>query len=250
MNTFNQINLPLTFIREFEIFTGAISVIRAELPALEKNISAFLQENEIENYQQYTHQRRQQSFLLGRFSAKLAIHTWLGVPCTAVQLTTGVFKQPIVLLNNELKPQVSISHGDDYGAAIAFSELHPMGIDIEKIAAEKIQVIQTQLTLAEIALINQFEDNLLAPLTTLLWSAKEALSKTLRSGMMAPFSIYEIKNIMKQENYWEGEFKNFYQYKFLGIQSKTLILVFVLPKKSQCDFDIAALTRWLQEVNA
>ncbi|WP_199925662.1 hypothetical protein [Paenibacillus bouchesdurhonensis] len=75
-----------------------------------------------------TYEKRQQSYLLGRYAAKAAIHVL--EPSFAMRdilISHGVFQQPIA--NHHLAHQIyiSISHRKELATAVAFEEAHPMG---------------------------------------------------------------------------------------------------------------------------
>src|SRR5882762_1639419 len=57
--------------------------------------------------------RRQRSYLLGRYAAKLALRDLLNEPdLRAIEVARGVFDQPIVLSPQNLAWSVTISHTD------------------------------------------------------------------------------------------------------------------------------------------
>jgi 4'-phosphopantetheinyl transferase len=70
-------------------------------------------------------------------------------------------------------------------------------------------------------------------LSTLIWTAKEALSKALTCGLMSPMEIFNLAGIYPLgRRIWGGLFQNFGQYKFIGWISRTVAMSVVLPKKS------------------
>ena len=80
-------------------------------------------------------------------------------------------------------------------------------------------------------------------LSTLIWTAKEALSKALTCGLMSPMEIFNLSEFYPLGyRIWGGLFQNFGQYKFIGWISRTVAMSVVLPKKSDAgenalDFD-------------
>lgn len=91
-------------------------------------------------------EKRIRSYLSGRFVAKQAIAALTGEDkLTHIGIQSGVFTQPIVISNKQ-NIQVSITHCEDYGAALAFPEAHPMGIDLEKINSSQNGVLAAQIT--------------------------------------------------------------------------------------------------------
>jgi 4'-phosphopantetheinyl transferase len=76
--------------------------------------------------------RRQRSYLLGRYAAKLALRDLLHESnLRAIEITRGVFDQPIARCARTQGWGVTISHADALAVALAFPAGHPMGIDIE-----------------------------------------------------------------------------------------------------------------------
>jgi 4'-phosphopantetheinyl transferase len=77
---------------------------------------------------------RQQSYLLGRYAAKLALRDLLQESdFRIIEIARGVFDQPIVLFAQKQRWGVTISHTDSLAVALAFQAGHPMGVDAERI---------------------------------------------------------------------------------------------------------------------
>jgi 4'-phosphopantetheinyl transferase len=93
-------------------------------------------------------------------------------------IQAGIFQQPVVV-SGKHNLQVSITHCDDFGAALAFPETDPMGIDIERIGPAQRAALERQMTEAEKERMN-FLPVAYDMGITLLWTAKEALSKVLK----------------------------------------------------------------------
>ncbi len=65
--------------------------------------------------------RRQQSYLLGRYAAKLALRDLLAEPdLRAIEIVRGVFEQPVVQCARSHRWCVSISHADSLAVVVAF----------------------------------------------------------------------------------------------------------------------------------
>jgi len=74
--------------------------------------------------------RRRQSYLLGRYAAKLTLRDLLQESdFRIIEIGRGVFDQPIVLFAQKQGWGVTISHTDSLAFALAFPTGHPMGID-------------------------------------------------------------------------------------------------------------------------
>jgi 4'-phosphopantetheinyl transferase len=175
--------------------------------------------------------RRQQSYLLGRYAAKIALQQALDEPdLKALEITPGVFGQPLVAHSSKRTPGISISHCAGFAVALTFPVGHPMGIDIENINPDRETTIRTQLSQRELKWVESGADQRLA-LTTLIWTVKEALSKALTSGLMSPIEIYHLSELNPIGNgIWAGFFEKFGQYRFVGWLVDGFALSIVLPK--------------------
>lgn len=211
-----------------------------QLLDLQKIADTFLHSDELHHYQELKFPRRQLSYLLGRYAAKNALKRLIVTPTklTDILIEYGVFKFPVVNCPTKNNVQVSWSHTGNACMALAFPEIHPMGIDLEKHDSEKNSVIASQLTREEITMINQYRDQDGDKLMTVFWTVKEALSKILRTGMMLPFEILTIKQIVLTERGWVSEFAHFSQYHALSFVIGDMICSLVYPKKTSLTIDI------------
>lgn len=192
-------------------------------------------------YDSLKFEKRIRSFLIGRYAAKKAVAALTGEASLAkILIQAGVFTQPIVTLPGHPNIQVSISHCDHLGTALAFPEAHPLGIDIEKIHLDKNDVLERQMTSAEIELIKTQPDSYESMLNV-LWTAKEALSKVIKTGLMTPLKIYEINKMEYHDDYFMSYYKNFGQYKTISFKIGNYICAIVHPMKTRLEMNIAAL---------
>ena len=121
-------------------------------------------------------------------------------------------------------PEVTISHCDEIAVALAFPSGHPMGVDIEQIDAERLVTIRSQMSSVERDWARSAGADELA-LSTLIWTAKEALSKALTCGLMSPMEIFNLSDFYPLgDRVWGGLFQNFGQYKFMGWISRTVAM--------------------------
>jgi phosphopantetheinyl transferase len=182
--------------------------------------------------------KRKNDYIQGRVAAKKALQCLYKVADPQIfNIKSGFFGQPIVisLLKRNFIADVSITHSHGKAAALAFTNEIPMGIDIEKIDLIKINNIANRLSKQEHEMIRtaqSVEERIFT-----LWSAKEALSKALLTGLNASFSIYEINNIKGIDNYIEGSFLHFHQYKFISFIEKGFAFSIVIPKNLLIKFD-------------
>jgi len=174
---------------------------------------------------------------MGRYAAKQAV----AALCVEKDLRTisiehGIFSQPVARNPWRQNIQVSITHCDDIGAAVAFPEAHPMGIDLEKVQDRHRAVLEKQLTAHEKTLFTSHFTSYQEFLTA-LWTVKEGLSKILKTGLTTPFSIFEVAKIGSEADKTFFEFKNFIQYRATTINLNGYVLAIVFPKKSGLVFD-------------
>lgn len=161
---------------------------------------------------------RKSSYLLGRISAKNAISTFIPAKTAmnSFKVGFGVFQFPVIEYLPYSDYQVSVRHCDASGISMAYPEAHPIGLDIEKINPEKVHSMISMFTQEEIALTNLYlKDKVLVYI--LLWTAKESLSKILKTGMMIDFKYLELDSPNYENVLYLGNFKNFSQYKSFSI---------------------------------
>lgn len=230
---------------EDKTFSSELCVSSRSLPELKKILQSFLHPNEVDYFHTLQFERRQHSYLLGRFVAKQAISRYLkNQLINEILIDYGVFRHPIIYHSSQDKIGVSYSHSDELGIAIVYPEFVSLGIDVESIDIEKKTVIATQISSQEKEILKA------CPTPSeisyiVVWSIKEALSKALRTGMMSPFDIYAIKDLTAKENHWVAEFKNFYQYRSISFLLGQFVCSIVYPKKIKIHLDISALQTWM-----
>lgn len=167
-------------------------------------IGSALHPEEQKIYNSYKHDKRKHSYLLGRVASKTAIQKYTQVQPKDVNIINGLLRQPIVKGINNV--DVSISHADNLGFAAAFNDTLLLGIDIEKHQDESASYLQEYLMDKEKMYTSMSE-------LTLLWSAKEALSKCLKIGLTSSFELYQIKQWNLIHDLYQIEFRYFPQFK-------------------------------------
>jgi 4'-phosphopantetheinyl transferase len=206
--------------------------------ALKPCVEGILHPDELRYFVPLPAERRRISFLLGRYAAKRALRACLGSPNYAdINIVPGIFKNPVVCYPMKEPWQVSITHSDAMVCAIAFPMVHPMALDVESIDAERVPAMATQCQESERAEAAQI--GLDVPTAcTLLWTAKEALSKTLHTGMTCPFEWFEVHSIKRTaEAEFQGLYKNLGQYKFHSWIHAHCVLTLTLPRRTDIVFE-------------
>lgn len=240
-------NLPLTHVEKLmlkndsEYFKAIICFV--SLPnCINRGLAdEFLHFEELNYFDTVKHEKRKRSYLLGRCSAKGAFMTLAGeVDPKKVLIKPGIFGQPVIKYDSKQDVQVSITHCDNLGAAIAFMEDVPMGIDIEKVDQNKTAVLESQMTdeekeKAKSALYSY------SSMLTVMWTIKEALSKILKTGLTTPFTLFEISKIETDSNYVTSYFRHFGQYKAISFDLGNHICSIVYPKNTELHLDVDVL---------
>lgn len=222
--------------RDGKEFTASISLVKKEFISL-SNVLEFLHDEELCYFNSLKYERRIWSYVLGRLSAKLAVQQLSKISfLNSIYIESGVFGYPVINSEEATNLQVSITHTEAFGMSLAFKETHPMGIDIEEIGEDKSRAISTQITINELNLLHSLAiDNRSS--YTMLWCAKEALSKVLKTGMMLDFKFLEIDTITLSKTSYVFFFKNFGQYKALCHANKEYAISIVLPRKTEIVLD-------------
>ncbi|MFB6803160.1 4'-phosphopantetheinyl transferase family protein [Peribacillus butanolivorans] len=149
------------------------------------------------------------------YCGKLAIMEFLDIGLSEIKnisLLKGVFGQPVIVTNLYLSINlgISITHTDKTFGILIFDQLHPMGIDIETKTKTDSEFLETYLTECEKKLIKESNGVLSKEI---FFSAKESLSKILKTGLTSPLQIYEISKFDIKNNSISLFYENFTQYK-------------------------------------
>jgi len=217
-------------------YTGGLCISSLELDYLKDIHKAFLHPIEQAYFNNLQFTKRQHSYLLGRYCAKQAILmcATLGSP-NEILIEKGIFEQPITYHPCLINTQVSISHCDRLGIALAFPEACPMAIDIETIELDKHETFISQLTTHEKKLKNAFSSNIPPEM---FWTMKEALSKALKCGLTTPFELLEVECISMDGALFVARFKNFSQYLAISFFISKNVCSIVYPKNVQLEIDL------------
>ncbi len=225
--------------------SAVLTIVPAsDFPELAADCAAYLHAEELAYFQGLVFERRRQSYLLGRFAAKTALASLAGgVPRCNFAVTAGVFGQPVTRALEGLC--VSISHADAMACAIAYPEGHPMGVDVEEASAERVSIMAQELTPDELRLGCGLAPESVRRAT--LWTAKEALSKILRVGMMTPMELLAAETLEPSRLSlpgWgggglAGTYVNFAQYRFQSFSGAGAALTLGLPRRTEIVFEHA-----------
>ena len=217
-------------------FSAGFGIVKEELVDLVEN-NSLLHPKEIEYFKNLKFDKRKSSYLLGRIAAKNALCALVGVRnIKSYFIDFGVFHFPVIKSISNQNLQVSISHCDNIGIAIAFPEDHPLGIDIEKVDVGKIEAIKSQFSSEEIRLISESKLPVSIGYVT-MWTVKEALSKIYKTGLTINFKMLEIKSLEKMELNYRCTVLHSIQYKAISCYSGDYICSIVLPNNTIPDLE-------------
>lgn len=228
--------IPVILTANDRMFAAPFTVVSLDDYSLAvKNISHILHPDEMAYFNTLKHERRQKSYLMGRYACKKVLFSYFNEPnLTAIEIVQGIFGQPSVRYLTREMPGISLSHDNFFAVAIAFPDTHSMAIDIETADEGKVEVIKSQLTDREA----EFTMSRILPeylLCTLFWTVKEALSKLLKCGLNIRFTLLEAE-IVKfdcRTKEFHMTFTNFPQYQACAWTLGNTVLAIVYPKKSE-----------------
>lgn len=140
---------------------------------------------------------------------------------------------------------VSLSHGGGLGMAVAYSEGHPMGVDVEKVEEGRLEAMRSQMTAGELGMLAGWRGEP-AGLAALVWTAKEALSKVLRTGMTTPMWVYELEGSRWEAGCLVSGYRWFGQYRAVSWESGGLAFSVVGPGRSEVRGGVGALRASLE----
>lgn len=205
---------------------------------LYERVFPFFHPEELELFNHMKYDKKKRDYSMGRYCAKLAIMEYDKQQMSdKICIRNGYLHQPIVYYEGSLKLQVSITHCDNIGMATAFFEDCPLGIDIEKILEENVSNIARQFTSGEKDLQKNsaYKEKVI---TTIFWTAKEALSKVLKIGFTSSLSVFEIKEVQAYQNKTICTFAHFPQFQSVSYQLEDYMFSMVYPTNAEIDLDI------------
>lgn len=207
-------------------------------PPFEEEVTETLRATELEYFHGLKSGVRRMQYFLGRRVGKEAISLYLNQgKQNGVEISSGVFHQPIVRYSSLDTPAVTLSHSADFAIAIAHEPGHIMGIDVEQFDSAKTDIFARSLTEREknLATSASCERHLVG---NVLWTIKESLSKAIKCGMTIPLEILEVEQLCRQsDGSFLSHFKHFAQYKACSWLLPGFALSIALPKRTELQMD-------------
>lgn len=223
-----------TLKRETSTHYAGFCILHAAPGYLERLLT-LLHPEERSYYDTLKFDKRRESYLLGRVTAKKAIGALSAFEdLSKIAIVSGIFQFPVVKYSITHNLQVSITHCDGLGIALSYPEVHPLGIDLERTDKSNTDAIKEQLTNDELTLA------LAVPLPqatacTMIWTMKEALSKVLRTGLTMDLKLLEISTLEKDGDLYIGQFKHLIQYKAISSEAGAYVCSVVVPGRTTPD---------------
>lgn len=165
----------------------------------EENLpSGLLSTAEMERWNSFRFEKRRREWLLGRWTAKNLVQEVLlqktgeCLPLNCIEINSASDGAPEISLRavihdtyaREVAFSLSISHSHDAAfCALLDKPGWSIGADLERVEKRPPNFSEEYFTSEELARLNELPAELRDPYITVVWSAKEAVVKALRSGL-------------------------------------------------------------------
>ena len=155
------------------------------------NHDDWLAKSELRRLERLRISKRRDDWRLGRWTAKRALATVLGLPqdhtsLMNIEILAGSSGAPEVYIDHKpASASISLSHRDGVAACAIAQSTIPLGCDVELIETRSDAFVGDYFTATEQAFIATQRRGERDRLVTLLWSEKESVLKALRVGLRA-----------------------------------------------------------------
>ncbi len=131
-----------------------------------------------------TIEKRRSDWRLGRYTAKAAVGTFLGVDPGRVEIVAAPNGAPVARLDGaRAELELSLSHRAGRALAVLAPPGARVGCDLELVQTRSTAFVEQWLAPAEQALLRRTRSGDRAWLANLIWSAKEAAAKARGEGL-------------------------------------------------------------------
>ena len=141
-------------------------------------------------------EKRRRDWLLGRWTAKVAVLAIAGLPrrdIARVEIASAPDGAPLPMLDGErYGTQLSLSHSNDRAFSAVSQGTAALGCDIELVEPRSARFIETFFTASEAERVVAADPRFRDLLVTMIWSAKESTLKALRTGLQADTRSVEV----------------------------------------------------------
>lgn len=173
------------------------------------------------------------SFCHGRIASRLALQKLSGQEDVQSWIDHGIFGFP-VLEPNPNGYGMTLAHTETAGFAACFDERDMIGVDIETIDSSKDAIIESALTIHELNLANSNKSEK-SKILHLIWSAREALSKAIKTGFLIPLHLLAVKAIEEKDNSYHISFDHFSLFEVIAFTMDSNLCAIALPERSQLE---------------
>ncbi|WP_206868960.1 4'-phosphopantetheinyl transferase family protein [Clostridium zeae] len=186
---------------------------------------------------------KKKEFLIGRYSAKCAVSGLAdNLSMNEITVRNGFSGEPLIDTNGEQQYYISISHKGNVSVSIASNLTEFLGIDLEYDDKNRFEAIEL--------ICSEKEKIKFLPygLHIILWTAKEALSKALKTGLIEGLRKYEIESIRLENDVWYGTYSYFKQFKFQTIVLYGYVVTIVLPTFIDINIDTKSIKQFFESL--
>lgn len=238
-------HLPLALAGRSGALRAGLALAAAPLGWLDAQRGTFLHPDEERLLTDRLHARRRHGLLVGRYAAKRALavlHPALDP--RALAILPGVLEQPVLSGEGVRNLGISLSHAGPVAVAVTFPEGCPMGIDLERVRADAVPLLNGQTVPGERQRLAACLDAPEAERLTRLWCLKEALSKALRCGLTVPMGLLAVGTVERKPLGLAATFANFAQYQGFSFAAGDLAAALVLPRTVALSIEEADRAGW------
>lgn len=204
-----------------------IILVHSNIKSIENIELINFSENELNQIAKYHILKRKMQYILGRYTMKTAVNNILSHN-NMVEIGYGLLGYPIVETETNQDVEITLSHCENEAIAIAFNKDIMLGIDIEKINTERQDVLEKVTTNRE-KILNEKINLPYITFMTLIWTAKEALSKAIKTGFTVDMVIFQVKNVFEKGGVYYIDFLYFPTFSAIGevVNDKIVTIVYV-----------------------
>ena len=153
----------------------------------------------------FRYERRRSDWRLGRFAAKGAVSTWLGVSPERVSVLAAADGAPEAWLDGRPAPvALSLSHRSGVALAVVCEPDVGLGCDLELIEPRSDAFVREWLDDDERRVLEHAPSAARPLLANVIWSAKEAATKVLREGLRLNVRHAIVSLAPANENGWDA----------------------------------------------
>lgn len=191
--------------------------------------------------------KRKKEKTLGLFAAKEAARGLVPeLKLSTLEISPGVFRQPVLKSDLTDIPEISISHSGELAVAAATPQGNPLGVDVEVVSPTREQVIREHMTLEERDLAETLSPYFPGIFCS-IWSIKESLSKALRCGLGIPFKLLELKSISLLDSHTlTCGFTNFPGFTALAVEGSGYCFSLAMPAQLDIQVPQDRVLSWLR----